>query len=86
MRDYVRTDPNEHTRTFQRHAQANGPEQHLMTLRLVQEPGQDLAGALKRLHEDHNLMDRVKELIKGEDGEFRTMIHGDAWFGNMLFK
>lgn len=86
MRDYVRADPNETTREFQSQIQANNPEQDFMTLRLVQEPGQDFAGALQRLHEDHNLMDRMREAIKGEEGEFRTMIHGDAWFGNMLFK
>ena len=62
------------------------PEQYINLVQNIQEPRQDLAGALRRFHEKHDIVKHQADLIRGAKGEFRTMLHGDFWFNNMLFK
>ena len=66
--------------------EAETPKQCDKLLENIQENGQDLAGALRKFHEEHDIVKRQKDLIRGRAGEFRTMLHGDFWFNNMLFK
>ena len=66
--------------------EAEAPKQYNNLLENIQEKGQDLAGALRKFHEEHDIVKRQKDLIRGRAGEFRTMLHGDFWFNNMLFK
>lgn len=66
--------------------EAEQANQYAKLLEEIQEPGQDLAGAFRKFHEEHDIVQHQKDLIKGRAGEFKTMLHGDFWFNNMLFK
>ena len=86
MRDYCWTAREEKGTDVMDMWEAEQPKQFINLVENIQEDGQDLAGALRKFHEKYDLIQHQKDLIKGRPGEFRTMLHGDFWFNNMLFK
>ena len=86
MRDYCWTEQDPSGKEFFDMWLSEQPKQFINLVQNIQEPGQDLAGALRRFHEKHDLVKHQLDLIRGAEGEFRTMLHGDFWFNNMLFK
>ncbi len=56
------------------------------TMELIQEPGQDLASALRKFHSEKNILELPSKACKCHAEEFNTMVHGDAWFNNFMFR
>ncbi len=65
-----------------------GTENIFATLRLLQGTDQkpDLVATMKKLDEKHDLSSITMTLSERNPDGFNTMIHGDAWFNNALFK
>jgi thiamine kinase-like enzyme len=86
-RDYLHGDPHEDFIKFvKQYLQSDGPNGYYRIAENVQEPGQDLAGALKRFHEKHDILSLHEKTFRCDPQGFNTMCHGDTWFNNMLFK
>ncbi len=58
----------------------------IKTMDRIQEPGQDLVGAIKRFDKEHGILKHRDMLMVRDTSAFNTLCHGDAWFNNMLFK
>ena len=86
MRDYCWTAQEDMVKETFGAWEAEAPKQYASLLENIQENGQDLAGALRKFDEEHDIAEHQKVLMRGRVGEFRTMLHGDFWFNNMLFK
>jgi thiamine kinase-like enzyme len=86
-KDYIYSAPHKDlTKFLHQVLQSDGPNTYYNIAKNVQEPGQELAGALKGFHEKHNILTQPQQHCCYDPEEFNTMCHGDMWFNNMLFK
>jgi thiamine kinase-like enzyme len=86
-RDYMASEaPEDWAKYSQELIESDGPIMYYQLAEKAQEPGQDLAGALKMFHEKHNIMTQINELMRYDPQGFNTMCHGDMWFNNIMFK
>ena len=71
LRDYCWTAQEEVVKETLGAWEAEGPKQYVNLLENIQEAGQDLAGALRKLHEKQDIVQHQKDLMMGHAGEYR---------------
>ncbi len=85
MRDYTYAEPPKEASEF--FSSWGKPGDTLLnTVGLIQDPGQDLVGLLKKYNEKHDLNNVMSRLCAVDPNGFNTICHADTWANNLLFK